>query len=107
MRAITIWHFFRQSAGTIVDAFTAEDSRNVFFGKHARERMEERGISDRDVRKVINEGDIIGPIEVGKATGEWKCKIVARIKGNREAGVVTVATHNCRLFIKTVEWEDL
>lgn len=48
-----------------------------------------------------------GEIEPGQNAGEWKCKIVAKIKGNREVGVVTIVMRVGRLFIKTVEWEDL
>jgi hypothetical protein len=38
---------------------------------------------------------------------EWKCKVVKQLKGNREAGAVTIILHNGKLFVKTVEWEDL
>ncbi len=33
--------------------------------------------------------------------------MVHKIKGAREAGVITIILTNGRLFIKTVEWEDL
>jgi len=39
--------------------------------------------------------------------GEWKCKMVYPIRGAREVGVVTIILKSDRLFIKTVEWEDL
>ena len=29
------------------------------------------------------------------------------MKGSREIGVVTIVMSNRRLFVKTVEWEDL
>ena len=48
----------------------AGDSRNVGFGKHARERMEQRGISDRDAIKVLRVGELKGEIEPGNAHGE-------------------------------------
>jgi len=46
-------------------------------------------------------------IEPGKNPGEWKCKMVANIKGNRDVGVATLVVNGQRLFVKTVEWEDL
>jgi len=85
----------------------AQDSKNVAFGSHAEERMEERGISDLDALRVLRSGSISGEIEPGRSEGEWKCKIVAPIKGRREVGVVTILIRNRKLWVKTVEWEDL
>lgn len=85
----------------------AADSANVKFGMHALERMEERGITTLDALRVLRQGDLKGGIEAGTQRGEWKCKIVRQIKGSREIGVVTVVMSSGRLFIKTVEWEDL
>ena len=79
----------------------------VAFSNHAIERMEERGISDIQVQRALTSGEIRGEIEPGQSSGEWKCKIVERMKGLREIGVATVVIRNARLFIKTVEWEDL
>ena len=85
----------------------AKDSKNVWFSTHAEDRMDERGITDLEALRVIRSGEISGPIEPGKNEGEWKCKIVAPIKGRREVGVVTILIRNRKLRIKTVEWEDL
>jgi Domain of unknown function (DUF4258) len=85
----------------------AADSANVKFGFHALDRMEERGITTLDALRVLRDGDIKGPIEPGQNTGEWKCKIVKTMKGSREVGVVTLVMSARRLFVKTVEWEDL
>lgn len=82
-------------------------SERVFFGNHATERMEERGITNLDVLRVLRLGEIKGEIEPGKNEGEWKCKIVAQKRGSRQIGVVTLTSQAQRLFIKTVEWEDL
>lgn len=86
---------------------TAAKSENVSFGKHARERMEERGITDREAIRVLQTGELKGDIEPGTARGEWKCKFVAPIRGSRQIGVITIVLVNGRLFVKTVEWEDL
>jgi hypothetical protein len=86
---------------------TAADSKKVAFSLHAQDRMEERGITTLDALRVLRTGDIKGEIEPGKNVGEWKCKLVARKKGSREMGVVTVVLSSGRLRVKTVEWEDL
>ena len=85
----------------------ALDTRNVAFSSHARQRLELRDISDLEAIKVLRLGEIKGDIEPGGNRGEWKCKIVAPIKGRRDVGVITIILVNGRLLIKTVEWEDL
>ena len=85
----------------------AQDSGLVGFGNHSIERMEERGITRLDALRVLRGGDIRGEIEPGRSSGEWKCKVVMKIRGSREIGVVTVVANERRLFVKTVEWEDL
>jgi hypothetical protein len=52
----------------------ARDSGNVFFNAHARERMVERGFTDRDAIRVLTLGEIKGDIIPGAKAGEWKCK---------------------------------
>lgn len=79
----------------------------VAFGNHTYDRMDERGISDVQILRALKTGGIRGDIEPGRSPGEWKCKVVERMKGLREIGVVTIIIRNARLYIKTVEWEDL
>ncbi|MFT4056728.1 MAG: DUF4258 domain-containing protein [Novosphingobium sp.] len=100
---------FRPKPTQLLEAIrrAASDSANVRFGNHALDRMEERGITTLDALRVLRAGDIKGSIEPGMNAGEWKCKIAKLMKGSREIGVVTLAMSNGRLFVKTVEWEDL
>jgi hypothetical protein len=81
-------------------------SANVILGTHAKERMAERDISKRDVYRVLLQGDLDGAPELTER-GEWKCKLTHQLRGRRVAGVVTVILLDGRLFIKTVEWEDV
>lgn len=78
----------------------------VSFGAHARERMLEREIDDVDVLRVLRGGFLKGDPDPAEP-GEWKCKIVMQLKGAREVGVVAIILRSKRLFVKTVEWEDL
>ena len=84
----------------------AIDSNNVILGHHAQERMEERGIYDVAVFEILRTGQVVGNPEKTE-NEEWKCKVVKKLKGAREAGVITVILHSGRLFVKTVEWEDM
>ena len=85
----------------------AANSENVAFGSHSLDRMDERGITTLDVLRALRAGEIVGKIEAGKGLGEWKCKIIERRKRAREIGVATIVLKESKLFIKTVEWEDL
>jgi hypothetical protein len=85
---------------------TAERTEYVIFGQHALERMEERGITDAQVYEVLRTGHVTEPPALTEL-GEWKCKIVKQLRGDREAGVVTIILKSGKLFIKTVEWEDV
>jgi hypothetical protein len=68
--------------------------------------MEERGITDAQVYEVLRKGNVMEPPAPAEP-GEWKCKIVKELRGGREIGVVTIFLKNGKLFIKTVEWEDV
>lgn len=85
----------------------AADTSNISWGAHALERMDERGITDRVAIEALRYGDLRGNIEAGNSPGEWKAKMVRQVKGRREVGVIVVTVRNARLFVKTVEWEDI
>jgi len=78
----------------------------VLFSDHALERMEERGITDAQVYEVLRKGHVTEPPALTKL-GEWKCKIESELRGGREVGVITIILKSGKLFIKTVEWEDV
>ncbi|MCJ9721136.1 DUF4258 domain-containing protein [Agrobacterium sp. SHOUNA12C] len=84
----------------------AADSANVIFGNHVLERMDERGIPDVQVLDILRTGYVNATPERTE-NDEWKCKIVKEIRGRRQAGVVTIILNNGRLFLMTVEWEDV
>ena len=77
------------------------------YETHAAGRQDWRDITDRMMFEVLRTGYLKGDIEPGQNPGEWKAKMCKQMKGRREVGVVTVVIRNERLFIKTVEWEDL
>lgn len=90
----------------------AKDSSNVKWRSkscdmHAEAQMDWRDITDRMMFEVLRTGHLKGEVEAGKYPGEWKAKMVKQMKGNRDVGVVTIVIKSQRLFIKTVEWEDL
>jgi len=104
-RSVTPFRMRAERAQRIIREIAA-DTGKVIIGDHARERMELREISDIEVYRLLQTGHVMEePTQTERK--EWKCKVTKRLKGNREAGVVTVILHNGMLFAKTVEWEDL
>lgn len=85
----------------------AEEDRRVYLSYHAKERMDLRSITRIDVVRVLKRGHIDGEIVAGNEPGEWKCKVVANVRGSRDIGVVTLVIGGDKLLVKTVEWEDL
>src|SRR5262245_23547249 len=85
----------------------AADTNNIKWSKHALARMSERGITEKQAVDVLRRGFQKGATEGGDNPGEWKVKMTYQIKGRREVGVVVITVRNARLFVKTVEWEDL
>lgn len=84
----------------------AVDTSKVIIGDHAKRRMEEREISDIEIYRILQSGHVMEEPSQTEHK-EWKCKVVKKLKGNREAGVVTIILRNRMLFAQTVEWEDL
>ena len=85
----------------------AEEDRQVYLSRHACERMDLRAITRIDVVRVLCRGHIDGEVVAGNNAGEWKCKVIANVRGSRDIGVVTLVIGGDKLFVKTVEWEDL
>jgi len=86
--------------------FLAAHTERVIFADHAQERMEERGMTDADGYAVLRLGELKGRVSAGVNPGEWKCKVVAKLRGSRLIGVAVIVIMNEHLFVKTVEWED-
>jgi Domain of unknown function (DUF4258) len=90
----------------------AQDTSRIDWSVHAQERMEEREITDADVLAILRQGDIAAAPQRNER-GEWECEVVHRLRGARDAGVVTIIMtdptlfgEHARLFIKTVMWKD-
>lgn len=82
------------------------ESDNVIFGDHVFDRMEERGITDIQILDILRTGIVLEQ-PTKTEYGEWKCKIIKELRGRRDAGVIVIILTNSKLFLKTVEWEDL
>lgn len=81
-------------------------SGSLVWGDHALSRMSERDIFDSDVLRVLRGGYIDDEPTLTKG-GEWQCKVVRQVKGGRDVGAVVIFLRDGRLFLKTVEWEDV
>jgi Domain of unknown function (DUF4258) len=85
---------------------TASITERIIWGEHALKRMDERGITDVQVLEILRTGMVVDqPAKTER--DEWQCKIIKELRGKRKAGVVVIILHKGRLFLKTVEWEDI
>ncbi|MBM7851476.1 hypothetical protein JOD31_001701 [Methylopila capsulata] len=81
--------------------------RSQAYETHAEKRQGERDIFDDMMFDVLRTGYLAGDIEPGSRPGEWKAKMCKAMRGRREIGVITIVINMQKLFVKTVEWEDL
>lgn len=85
----------------------AQNSENLRWSGHIRQRMMERGIDTDAVLRVLRQGYIDSdPIE-GSGANEWKIKLTRRMPNGRVAGVVTILIQDNFLRLVTAEWEDV
>ena len=58
----------------------AEESSNVVFTHHARERMSERRITSRHIMACLRKGRVIeGPYK--SINGDWRCTMISAVSG--------------------------
>src|SRR5437763_722295 len=87
-RAVVRFRMRPERAQAIVRQI-ALDTGKVIIGDHAKERMGQREISDIEVYRLLQTGHVMEePTQTDR--NEWKCKVTKKLKGNREAGVVTI-----------------
>lgn len=84
----------------------AQLSENIIFGDEALDDMVERSITDVQVLEILLGGFVADRPEATEF-GDWKCKVTKELRGRREAAAVVVIMRNARLFLKSVEWEDV
>ena len=53
----------------------AVDSAKVFITEHARDRMQERGVTDLEVIECLRRGVIQRPPQLDRKTGHLKCRV--------------------------------
>ena len=68
----------------------ARNTGNILWTDHARERMEERDITDRQALRTIREGNIDGKI-VPDGEDEWKLTLKKRDAGRAVHVVVAIS----------------
>ena len=68
--------------------------------------MVERGINVTDLYRILRNGHV-DETPILTEQKEWKCKVVYRLHGRRDAAAVTIIMDNSELLIKTVYWEDV
>ncbi len=82
----------------------AADSAKVVILGHPEERCEERDINDVELYQILRGGVVTDAPRLEE--GDWVAVISRRIRGTRDAGVVTIILREDKLIVKTVMWVD-
>ena len=105
------WERLRTDEAERVIRERARVSSRVKISAHARQRLNERGdvgviVTVQDVLNILLTGVVAeSPVRDGD---KWKVKVEKRVKETRDIGVVTLILEaDDRVFVKTIEWEDV
>ncbi len=102
------WNRLRAGEAERVIRERAKASSNVIIHEnaHAALRARERDIPEPEVRRILLTGTVIkSPLR--NEHGDWEAIIQRRIKGARDAGVVTIIVRRDEtLIVKTIMWMD-
>lgn len=91
----------------LVRHLAANKTDRIFFGRHAEEQMDARGISKLSALRAMVVGNPRGAWLPGRDNNETKLEVSYRAKGSREIVVVTiVVTAQEKAFVRTVFWSD-
>jgi len=92
---------------SLLRTLAVERPGRIFFGDHAEDQMEDRGITKLTALRALAVGDPLGGWKPGRNDGETKLLVSYRAKGSREIVVVTiVVTKEEKAFVRTVYWSD-
>jgi|SRR5690606_11602447 len=96
----------KEHAVSEIQRIAQDDTGKIFILDHAHMRMIERGITTRQILKVLRHGEVIdGPTWVADKERGWKCEF-KRISAGECLHVIAKLTErgdNCCLII-TVYW---
>jgi hypothetical protein len=98
------WKNLRADEAERVIHERAADSSKVIIIGHPEERSDEREINDVEIFRVLREGVVVDPPRL--EGDDWVAVIRRRIRGTRDAGVVTIILRDDKLIVKTVMWVD-
>lgn len=100
------WQKLRPDEAERIIKERASATENIIFTTHAYDRVDERSIIQADVYRILREG-YVDEIPEKDRHGGWTTTIKKRIRGGREAAVVTVIfKESDNLIVITVMWVD-
>lgn len=92
---------------TLLRALAKSRPGHIYFGAHAEDQMEDRGITKLAALRALAVGNPLGEWQPGRNDDETKLLVSYRAKGSREIVVVTVVvTKDEKAFVRTVYWSD-
>jgi hypothetical protein len=100
------WKSLRCDEAEQVIRTRANDTDNVIITDHAFDRVENREIIQPDILNILRTGYVIDNPQLAKKGG-WEVIVKKKLRGRREAAVVTVIFKESeKIIIVTVMWVD-
>ncbi len=92
-----------------INTLAKDDACDVHWTKHARDRLNERGLIIGDALQVLRRGFVYDDAEKATRSGLYKYRITGKTPNsqNREVTVIAIPDpHGCQIKIVTVMWKD-
>lgn len=100
------WQRLRREEAERIIHERAQISDNINWTEHALERSQERDITSQEIYRILRDGQVLQEPTLNDH-GDWEAVIQRRVRGNRDAGAVTIIIEkNNELTLKTVMWMD-
>ena len=97
-----------EELGAEIRRIAVNEPDQIRWTKHARQRLEERGIARTAALRVLTVGSVEQGVSPSKKGLGWETKMVGKMVGStRDVGVVVALLVQGVLTVITVQWEDL
>ena len=103
---IQLPHFKAQDVRGEIRRIAKSETQNVEFLQHAIERMEQRGITSRQVLKVLQDGEQIEGADwcTDKERG-WRCKLSCVTAGDKVTVIAKLVERENSACLVVTTWE--
>jgi len=97
----------KRDAQEIIHQLAEKDSGNIYYTRHVKEQMLERGFTYNDILTILREGVIKIEPRYNEKKRLWAYRLdFVNFTGSRDAGCVVAIQQKGRLQVVTIMWID-